>query len=95
MSKKKVNPRRHIITEADLNRAVAIERDNAIQNTLYIALYVLMNKFDFDSDMVAEFAGEFNYTADSIAKGYLNKHDIMQALKDEQGLFVNWRAKND
>lgn len=88
MSKHKVNPRRKAITEADLKRAVAKAQDEAITIAIAIMLTVLCDKEGADAEIMQRVWNEINELSDSVAKKYVNIHDLVNTLEVEYGIHI-------
>lgn len=81
--KKKPHHKLHPTNYADILRIEKQAHLDAMKTSLYIALYVLIDKYNMPKDDVQKLAGEINYAADSIAKGYISWNDIRKVLEDE------------
>ena len=82
----KVNPRKVPKTLADVERAYQRGRDDGTAGALTIMLYTLKDKCGADDDQLREFAELFNYTVESIAKGFITEADLRTVIKAEYGL---------
>lgn len=79
----KVNPKRIPRTQADVERAEKEGIDKGIKCALTIMLYTLHDKFAADDKQLQEFADAFNYTVDSINKGYVTEKDLLTCIRAE------------
>lgn len=83
MPPKKPNPNKRPCTEADVKRAKREATDDALRLSLYITLYVLLDKFGFSEEQLARASQYINRTAQELADGQIKWQDIMTVLKDE------------
>jgi len=84
----KINPRKRPATYADVKRAYQEGFDKGITGALSIMLYTLHDKFAADDTQLMEFASAFNYTIDSLNRGYITQKDLKAVLKDEYGTTI-------
>lgn len=84
----KVNPRKIPRSEADVIKAQKQGFQEGVQGALTIMLYTLKDKFSADDEQLKAFADAFNYTVDSINKGYVTDKDLRTVIKDEYGTTV-------
>ena len=82
----KVNPRRIPKTQADVERAYSLGRDDGTKGALTIMLYTLKDKYGWDDMRLQGFSEMFNYTVDSISRGYITESDLKSVIKVEYGL---------
>lgn len=90
MKKRKKNPRTRPATQADVKKAKSEATTEAMRRVLYLMLYVLIDKHDAPVEDIQQLAGEVNYCADSIAKGYVSWRDIERVVVDEYGVKIPW-----
>jgi hypothetical protein len=64
-----------------------------VENYSAVMLLCLKDKFNFTTGQLQEIAWCINDTFDSIEKGYLSLDDIIQTLKEENGLDVRFINK--
>lgn len=88
MSKNRVNPRKKPVSQADINRAVAKAQDDAITTAIAIMLTVLCDKEGADAEIMARVWNEINELSDSVARGYVNIHDLVKTLEDEYSIYI-------
>lgn len=88
--KRKVNPNRRPTTKADINRAKKDAQDEALSLSIALFLTVLLDKFGFDAEQLQKVWDEINALSDSVAKGYVNLHDLKTVLEDEYGIVLSF-----
>ena len=88
--KKRINPRSRPATLADVNKAKRDATTEAIKRTIYLTLYVLIDKHDAPMEDIQQLAKEINYMADSISQGYVSWKDIERVVRDEHNVHLNW-----
>ena len=88
MATKKINPRHRPASQADVTRAYQDGFDKGITGALSIMLYTLHDKFAADDTQLMKFADAFNYTLDSLNRGYISQKDLECVLKDEYGTTI-------
>lgn len=64
-----------------------------VENYSAVVLLCLKDKFNFTSEQLQDIAWYINDTFDSVEKGYLSLEDIIQTLKEEDGLDVRFINK--
>lgn len=79
------NPRKIPRTQADVDKAKRQGFDEGIKGALTIFLYTLRDKFSASDEQLKEFADAFNYTLDSINKGYVKEKDLQTVIREEYG----------
>ena len=80
MSKKKINPRRRPLSEADVNRI----QDNAVHLAFAIFLTVLKDKFGFSNDDIVKAWYEADKLSEEVLKdGLVKLNDLVDVLRDE------------
>lgn len=84
--KKKVNPRKKPVTQADLNKAKNAAISEAIEMTWAIFFNVLRDKEGYTTEDLQRVWGEVNNLSDSIVQGYVNVADLKYILKQEEGV---------
>lgn len=82
---KKTNPRNIPRSQADVDRAYERGKDEGTALCLTLVLYTLQDKFGADDAMLTEFHEAFQYTLDSLQKGYITEADLRTVLKEEYG----------
>jgi len=87
--KKKINPRRRPVSEADLNRAKASASDQAIKLAIAIFLTVLKDRFDFDNDQICEAWEAMNKLSEEIKEKRISAWDLVNVLEEEYGISVS------
>ena len=88
--KKKVNPRRKPVSQADVNRAKDQATSEAIRRILYLVLYILIDKHEAPKEDIKQLAAEVNYYADSISQGYITWKDVERVVRDEYEVELPW-----
>lgn len=84
----RVNPRKIPRSEADVIRARASGQEDGVRGALTIMLYVLKDKFSYTDEQLQAFADMFNYTVDSMNKGYIKQSDLQMVVREEYGTTV-------
>jgi len=80
MSKKKINPRRRPLSEADVVRT----QDNAVHLAFAIFLNVLKDKFSFSNDDIVRAWYEADKLSEEVLKdGLVKLKDLIDVLRDE------------
>lgn len=80
MSKKKINPRRRPLSEADVIRI----QDNAVHLAFAIFLTVLKDKFGFSNDEIVRAWYEADKLSEEVLKdGLVKLKDLVDMLRDE------------
>ncbi len=82
---KRVNPKRQPRTQADVDKAFSEGMAVGSRSALTIMLYTLHDKFKAGDAELKEFADAFNYTLDSMNRGYITERDLEVVLKEEYG----------
>ena len=81
---KKVNPRKQPCTK--------YEAQKMSDEAFYLAIAIMMSTVAedevYDEDGIKALWDKINYKADSIAKGYINLFDLVDALREEYGINV-------
>lgn len=90
MSKKK-SPRSIPRTQQDVDRAFEKGRSEGINGALVLFLFTMMDKFGADGDTLQQFADAFNYTLDSVEKGYITAADLRRVVKVEYGTVLEYK----
>ena len=54
-------------------------------------LYTMMDKFDADNDTLQQFSEAFNYTLDSVERGYITGADLRRVVKEEYGTVIEYK----
>lgn len=85
---KKVNPRRRPCSEADLNRARNKAVEDAIQFVKTIFFTVLLDKYGWNKEQLAEFRDRYVGLSDEIEEGRISYSDLRQVLKVEYDILV-------
>ncbi len=77
--RKKVNPRRKPVSQADLVKA----EERACHLAMAIFLTVLKDKFNFSNDDIVRAWNEWDSLSESIKKGYVSLKDLTDTLAEE------------
>lgn len=75
--------------EESFDAAVRAKRE-AMRRSLYLILYVLIDKHDAPLEDIQRLSDEVNYLADSIVKGYVTWRDIERVVVDDYGVSLPW-----
>ena len=86
--KKKINPRRRPVTQADLDKAKKWARDEAIETIGVITMFTLRDVFGFGEKRLRRFWNAFLSLCEDVASGQVPIEDIKGALKDEYNIDV-------
>lgn len=85
---KKINPRKKPLSQADYNRAKKKAEDTALNVALAIILSALLDGKFLTPEQMRPAWEYVNYKADSVARGYANANDMIQALEDEYDIYI-------
>ena len=88
MPKKKTNPRRRPVTEADLRKAWSAGADFGMAFCLKDFLYVLKAKHDATDADLMQLRDEFEEVVDAYKRGDIKEKDLDGVLADEFNLRV-------
>lgn len=88
MSKKTTNPRRLLVSQADLQKAKDAALSEAVKAAYAIFFTVLRDKEDFTTAQLDKVWQEVNELSDSIIKGYVKLSDLTFVLKKEAGIII-------
>ena len=86
MAKKKVNPKRIPVSQADINKAKNKATDEAIEKTWSMFFTVLRDKEGYDLEGLQRVWNHVMDLSDSIVKGYVTIQDLKHVLKIEEGV---------
>lgn len=84
-SKSKTPPRRQPRTQADCDRAEIKGRDQGIELTLTVMLYVLAEKFGFSDEQIAKANQWFRTNASAILDGSIKFQEMQAVLWEDYG----------
>ena len=84
MSKKKINPRRRPISEADVGKI----QDRAIHLAFAIFLTVLFDYHGFSGDQIVEVWHQADKLSKEVTEGRINIHDLVGVLREEYGVIL-------
>lgn len=87
---KKPNPRRHPVTQADVERAKATATNDAMRQVLYLMLYILIDKHNAPYEDICQLAEEVNYYAESVSEGRISWKDIEHVVREEYDVHLPW-----
>ena len=94
MSKKKTNPRRIPVTQADVNKAkkeVTLKITNYVWSIIFT---VLRDKEGYDVEGLRRIWSEVEDLMDSVNKGYCTISDLKHILKIEEGVQLVQSPRN-
>lgn len=83
MKKKKVNPRRRPVSQADVTKARKDTVNDALKLSIAIFFTVMVDKHGYTAEELKPIWHEVNDLSDGVSKGYVNLDDLQQTLKDE------------
>lgn len=69
---------------------VTLAKREAMRRSLYLILYVLIDKHDAPLEDIQRLSDEVNYLADSIVKGYVTWRDIERVVVNDYGVSLPW-----
>lgn len=87
--KRKINPNRKNVTEADLKRAKNEALNEAVGIVWAIFFTVMRDKEGWGAKRLCRLWDNVNELSDSIAKGYVSVTDLKKALEDEAGFTLH------
>lgn len=85
---RRVNPARRPLSETALKEAKARYTSAGLNVGIELMLWVLIDKHDAPLDDIQQLLNEMTDVADSIAKGYIDLHDIEKTLRAEYNVEV-------
>ena len=88
MVKKKINPKRKPVTQADVIKAKKDAQNKAIDYAWAIFFTVMVDKEGYGRKRLNRIWNEVSDLSDSIAKGYVSVKDLMKTLEDEMGIVL-------
>lgn len=86
--KKKVNPNRIPVTQADINRAKDQAMTLAMERILNLILFILKDKYDSPEEDVQHLNRDIEYYVNSIREGRLTWKDVEYAVRTEYNITV-------
>lgn len=86
MAKKKTNPRRIPVTQADINKAKREVTNKITEYVWSIVFTVLRDKEGYTTEDLRRVWSEIEDLTDSVAKGYCTVSDLKHILKIEEGI---------
>lgn len=87
----KTNPRKIPRTQQDVDRAYERGRCEGINGALVLFLYTMLDKFNADDATLKEFSAAFNYTLESVERGYVTGADLRRVVKEEYGTVLDYK----
>ena len=88
MAKKKVNPRKRPVSQADIIKAKKDAQNKAINYAWAIFFTVMVDKEGYGRKRLNRIWEEVCDLSDSISKGYVSVYDLMKVLDDEMGIVL-------
>ncbi len=88
VKKKKVNPRRHIVTEYDIQKFMREAEASSVKAAWAIMFSVMRDKYDWSPEQLQGLWGHVESYADSVNKGYIKIDDIMRVLSEEDNIIL-------
>ena len=89
MSKGKTPPRRLPCSQADVKRAEIKGRDDGIELTLTVMLYVLAEKFGFSDEQIHKANQHFRTNTSAILDGSIKFSEMKAVLWEDYGWEIN------
>lgn len=87
-NKKRVNPRKQLISLAEAKKIAEKQADEAFGLAIAIMISTVAEDDKYTDAGIIKLWDRINYKADSITKGYVSLPDIVQALREEYGINV-------
>jgi hypothetical protein len=87
----KTNPRKIPRTQADVDRAYEKGKCEGINGALVLFLYTMLDKFGAGDDELKQFSEAFNYTLNSVERGYVTGADLRRVVKEEYGTVLHYK----
>ena len=91
MSRTNTNPRRIPRTQADCDKAYKRGQTETIEFACAVACISLHDVFSPSGEQMQKFNQKFNQTISAILNGEIKYADIVNALKEEYGLEMEFR----
>ena len=91
MPKQKLNPRKIPKTQADCDKAYKRGQTETIEFACAVACISLHDVFSPSGEQMQKFNQKFNQTVSAILNGEIKYADIVNALKEEYGLEMEFR----
>lgn len=85
---KKVNPRKRLATQADVNRAKREAQEYAVVCAWAIFFTVMRDKEGYGIKRLVRLWERVNELSDSITQGYVSVEDLRKTLEDETGIVL-------
>lgn len=86
MSGRKLNPRRKVLTEAGINRALDKSTKDCVSFCWAVMFTVLLDKHNLSVEELQRLWQEVENLSDSITQGYVNVSDLKRTLHDEYNI---------
>lgn len=87
--KKRTNPRRRMMSAADVKRATKMGTLNALRLTVFVALKVLHDRFAFGPVRLARFFEEYKRTANDWDAGLFTVADLAEWVEEYAGIAID------
>jgi hypothetical protein len=88
MAKKKVNPKKKPVTQAEVIKAKKDAQNKAIDYAWAIFFTVMVDKEGYGRKRLNRIWNEVSDLCDSISKGYVSVKDLMKTLENEMGIVL-------
>ena len=88
MGKKKVNPRRKPISQADINKAKKEVKVQAVNYAWAIFFTVMVDKEGYGKKRLRRIWNAVSDLSDSISRGYVKVEDLMRTLAEEKNIYL-------
>lgn len=89
MAKKcKVNPRRHLMTEADTRRLMEQSANTAVGLSLAIFITVLVDKYGWTAEQVTDIWQHLNKLSEEVKEGRVSAWDLKNVLQTEYNILL-------
>ena len=88
MSKKKVNPRKHLfhMNEQELKKELQKAANNGVGLALALFITVMVDKYGFDQDQVKELWGHLDKLSEEVKEGRVSAWDLKTVLLEEYNI---------
>lgn len=86
--KKKVNPKRHVVTEYDIQKSMQEATESSVKAAWAIMFSVMRDKYDWSPEQLQGLWGHVENLAESVNEGYIKIDDIMRVLKEEDNIIL-------
>ena len=86
--KKKINPKKIPISQADLTKAKKDAQNKAINYAWAIFFSVMVDKEGYGKKRLKRIWEEISDLSDSVSRGYVSIDDLLKTLDEEMGIIL-------